>query len=89
MRPSGNQEAVFNQFEKAGFNILQKRDITSNILSALSKMTEGRKKAIQETVPGFIQKVFESYAGVEGSKVYDSFQDGSLVYLSAALSKIN
>ena len=89
LRPSENQETVFNQFEKVGFNLLQKRDITTNILSALSQMTKSRKKAIRETVPGFVHKVFESYAGVEGSKVYDSFQDGSLVYLSAALSKIN
>ncbi|MBL7012802.1 MAG: class I SAM-dependent methyltransferase [Candidatus Marinimicrobia bacterium] len=87
LRPSDGQDDVFNQFEKAGFSLLQKCDITSNILSALSQMTESRKKAIRETVPRFIQNVFESYAGVEGSKVYDSFQDGSLVYLSAALSK--
>jgi len=87
LRPPDNINDTYSRFEKAGFNIVQKRDITKNILSALSKMTASRKKAIRERVPGLFQKVFESYAGVEGSKVYDSFEDGSLVYISAALIK--
>jgi hypothetical protein len=52
-------------------------------------MSDERRAGIKENVPKFIRKVFESYAGVKGSKVHDSFKNGTLTYWSAALHKSN
>ena len=67
--------------------VLKKNDITDNVIRALEKMSQFRKKAIHKKVPWVIQDVFESYAGVQGSKTYLSFVDRSLVYISAVLQK--
>jgi recombinational DNA repair protein (RecF pathway) len=66
---------------------LEKKDITGNVILALEKMSDFRKKAIKAKVPRIIQDIFESYAGVKGSKTYESFADGSLAYLSAVFQK--
>jgi hypothetical protein len=65
--------------------LIQINNITDNIIIALEKMSDGRRSGIKENVPKFIRKVFESYAGVKGSHVHDSFINGDLIYLSAAL----
>ena len=51
------------------------------------KESDGRRAGIKENVPKFIRKIFESYAGVKGSKVHDSFINGALIYLSAIMQK--
>jgi hypothetical protein len=68
---------------------IQINNITDNIIIALEKMSDGRRAGIKENVPKFIRKVFESYAGVKGSKMYDSFINGDLIYLCATLKKVN
>ena len=85
LRPINILENLNNQFFKSGLELIQKTDITNNIIIALEKMSESRKASIREKVPKLIRKVFESYAGVKGSHVHDSFINGDLIYLSAAL----
>jgi len=66
---------------------IQINNITDNIIIALEKMSAGRKSAIKSRVPRLVRNIFESYAGVEGSRVHDSFISGDLIYLSAAMQK--
>lgn len=74
-----------SQFQNSGLTLIQKNNITENIISALVKMSATRKSAIEKKVPFFIRRTFESYAGVEGSRVHKAFRNGALVYLSAVL----
>ncbi|MBL51818.1 MAG: SAM-dependent methyltransferase [Candidatus Marinimicrobia bacterium] len=74
-----------SQFKNSGLVLVQKNNITENILSALVKMSTARKSAIKKRVPFLIRRTFESYAGVEGSRVHKAFRNGALVYLSAVL----
>ena len=87
LRPAEKLDLLNNQFNISGLELLEKKDITGNVILALEKMSDFRKKAIREKVPRIIQEVFESYAGVKGSKTYESFSDGSLAYLSAVFQK--
>ena len=82
------QSKVFKlniQFSRSGLDLIQKENITDNIIIALEKMSESRKASIRGEVPKLIRKVFESYAGVKGSSVHNSFLNGNLIYLSAML----
>ena len=88
LRAGKDRELISNQFQNSGLEIVQEKDITKNIIIALDKMSKKRKSAIQEKVPFPIRKIFESYAGVKGSKIHNSFINGNLLYLSAALKKL-
>ena len=87
LRPINILEKLNTQFAESGMALIQINNITDNIIIALEKMSDGRRAGIKENVPKFIRKVFESYAGVKGSKVHDSFINGSLIYLSAIMQK--
>ena len=85
LRPSNIIEELNIQFSRSGLDLIQKNNITDNIIIALEKMSESRKASIRGEVPKLIRKVFESYAGVKGSSVHNSFLNGNLIYLSAML----
>ena len=87
LRAAEKLDLMNNQLDNSGLDLLKKNDITDNVILALEKMSDIRKKAISKKVPWVIQDVFESYAGVQGSKTYESFVDRSLVYISAMLQK--
>lgn len=75
------------QFNNSGLQLVNLNDISVNVLSALKKMSVKRKALIKQRIPFFLRSVFESYAGVEGSKINELFQNGDLIYLSALLQK--
>ena len=87
LRETSALEDLFVLFNNSGLRIIQHQDITKNIIEALIKMSTERKNAIQKSVPGFFRKAFESYAGVKGSKIHNSFKNGTLSYVSACLEK--
>ena len=67
---------------------IREKDITSFVINALKKMSKERKEKIKKHVPRPIQPVFMSYAGIQGSEVYNSFIQNRLVYKSATFKKI-
>ena len=87
LREASALDVLFDQFNNSGLKIIQHQDITKNIIGALTRMSTERKNVIQDSVPRFLQKAFESYTGVKLSKIHDSFINGTLTYLSACLQK--
>ena len=87
LRPENSREKTNFHFSNSGLELINKNEITENIIVALEKMSAGRKSAIKSRVPRLVRNIFESYAGVEGSRVHDSFINGALIYLSAAMQK--
>ena len=87
LRPGNSREKTNAHFASSGLQLINKNEITENIIVALEKMSAGRKSAIRSRVPRLVRNIFESYAGVEGSRVHDSFINGGLIYLSAAMQK--
>ena len=86
-RPSEEIESLLSKFEPAGFIKENYKDITPNIVSALKRLSKYRKNEIHNKLPGFLHNILEAFAGVEGSKVFTSFKDGSLTYISASFRK--
>ena len=73
---------TFNGWKRSSFKKIIYTDITPNIIQALELMSEKRKKEIALAIPRIFRKVVESFAGVSGSKVYNSFNERYFSYIS-------
>ena len=87
LRETSAVNELLTQFKISGLQLIENQDITENIIEALNRMSTERKETINHSVPRILKRTFESYAGVKGSKMYDSFSNGTLRYLSACLQK--
>ena len=67
-------------FLDTGFEIVSKRDITKEVLDALDDINDSKVKGISENVPVGMKKSFETFAGVQGTPVYEAFKSGNLHY---------
>ena len=83
LRRSYLLDSMFKKFDSANFKTVKKEDITQNILQASDLMSDQRKKMIAKNYPSFLHSIFESFAAVKGSKVYNSFSEGYLKYVLA------
>ena len=57
------------------------------LAKGLEKDTIRRKELIHKKVPGMLRKSFESFAGTEGTKRFESFTNGKFEYWSFVLAK--
>jgi ubiquinone/menaquinone biosynthesis C-methylase UbiE len=71
----------------AGFQIKNKTDITSHVLSALKRSSERYRKLVHGLTPKILHPLMESFAAVEGSGVYNSFVNRERIYFSYCLMK--
>jgi ubiquinone/menaquinone biosynthesis C-methylase UbiE len=69
------------------FQIASKTDITLHVLRALRRTTERIGKLVRRLSPKILHRTMESFAGMEGSAIYNSFVSGERVYLSYQLVK--
>ena len=73
-------EKLHDIFLDSGFQIVSNREITSEILAALDEINESKVQGIRESVPRTMRKSFETFAGVQGTPVYEAFKAGNLHY---------
>ena len=66
-----------------GLSLISHKSISSNIIAASAAMSKDRKTSINKLNVGWLKSILESFAAVEGSKVYKSFREGYLHYVSA------
>ena len=66
--------------QKTGFEIVSKKEITKEVLEALDDINDSKVKGISESVPMGMKKSFETFAGVQGTPVYEAFKSGNLHY---------
>ncbi len=77
-------EEMLEAINSNGFKLMEKKDITPNIIEASIRMTHIRKEAINKLQVGnWFKNVLESFAATDGSKVHQSFKDGYMQYYSA------
>ena len=77
-------EEMLGAINTNGFRIIEKKDITPNIIEASIKMTDARKEVIKNLkVESWFKKILESFSATDGSKVHQSFKDGYMKYYSA------
>ena len=79
-RDKETMEKLHAIFLDAGFEIVSKKDVTKEVLDALDDINDSKVKGISESVPMGMRKSFETFAGVQGTPVYEAFKAGSLYY---------
>ena len=86
-RPANEIGLLLEKFEPVGFKKRGYNDITQNVIEALKRLSKYRKDKIHSKLPGFLHSILEAFAGVEGSKVFTSFENKTLTYISACFEK--
>jgi ubiquinone/menaquinone biosynthesis C-methylase UbiE len=87
MRPEGAIEAARRQFADAGFALVSEGEITRNVLRSLDLVSTARLARIRRGVPRFLQPALADFAGVAGTRVYESLRTGEVRYLSCTLQR--
>lgn len=71
----------------SGMVLIKEEDITSNVIKALDLDNERRVKLMGKLVPRILRKAAEEFAGIKGSKLYDTFVTRERIYLNYVLQK--
>jgi ubiquinone/menaquinone biosynthesis C-methylase UbiE len=79
-RDKPTMEKLHEIFLDSEFQIMSKREITPEVLVALDEINESKLQGIRESVPRTMRKSFETFAGVQGTPVYEAFKAGNLHY---------
>lgn len=72
---------------QAGLEIVRKVDITPRVLAALDTYNDAKLALIQQQMHWWMRKLFQNFAAVKGSPLYESFKDHSMVYHHYLLRK--
>ena len=86
-RDEENMKKTENIFTNSGFSIVSKKEITQEVIQALDMINDTKKERISKLVPRIIRRSFETFAGVQGTPVYESFKSGKLRYYRYQLIK--
>jgi ubiquinone/menaquinone biosynthesis C-methylase UbiE len=78
---------VRQRLADTGFETRRETEITSNVLAALEAMSEQRSEMIRRLMPRVLVRPVSNFAGVRGSRVYESLRSGATEYRSAVLQK--
>lgn len=86
-RASQVSAQVESQLTQSGLEVVRKVDITPQVLSALDTYNDAKLLLIQQQMYWWMRKLFQNFAAVKGSPIYESFQDQSMVYYHYLLRK--
>ena len=75
------------ELTNSGFSIVSIKEITQEVIQALDMINDTKKERISKLVPRTIRRSFETFAGVQGTPVYESFKSGKLRYYRYQLIK--
>jgi ubiquinone/menaquinone biosynthesis C-methylase UbiE len=87
MRGPNDIENTCKQFEDAGLNVIARTDITPNVVNGLDHVTERKQSTINRHVPRFLRHYFADFAGIPGTRVYESLRNGNVGYWCCAMQK--
>ncbi len=69
----------------SGFHIERDKDITDNVLRAMELDHDWKQKKIQRILPFGLAGLFEQFAGLKDTRIYNTFRDRDLTYRSFVL----
>lgn len=87
MIKDGEKDQVEEELKSTGFEILNRKNITVNVVKALDLDHARRNKLIQSLVPKFLQGGFQEFAGAKGTQRYEAFASGEMQYWIYLLQK--
>ena len=86
-RPHAAMAEMATLLTSVGFDLLVEREITSNVLMALDRESARKENLIELHSPKVLKNILSEFAAIRGSKIYNCFKDGSLLYKSFQLQK--
>ena len=86
-REESRMAEVHEIFLDSGFGIVKHSEVTAEVLKALDEVSDDKQARIKNGTSLAIRRSFETFAGVRGTPVYESFQNGSLGYHRYLLTK--
>lgn len=76
-----------HQLTHADLELVRMVDITPHVLAALDTYNDAKLALIEQQIHWWMRKLFENFAAVKGSPIYESFRDGQMVYHHYLLRK--
>ena len=67
----------------------QEENISKNVIAAIEAENPAKVKRIEELIPKRWQKLFSDFAGVVGSRFYNTLKNGTRVYYRFVLQKVS
>jgi ubiquinone/menaquinone biosynthesis C-methylase UbiE len=86
-RDEDSMQKTRESFDATEFKIIKNSDITQEVIAALDDISDDKQSRIQKGTGRVIRRSFETFAGVRGTPVYESFQNGTLRYYHYILRK--
>jgi SAM-dependent methyltransferase len=87
MIKQGEDNIVESRLANAGFELVKKKNITTNVVKSLDLDHDRRDKLIQSLIPNFLKGGFREFAGAKGTERYNSFASGKMQYWIYLLEK--
>jgi ubiquinone/menaquinone biosynthesis C-methylase UbiE len=87
LRAAEDRDRLHSQVLETGMTVLEKQDVTPNVLEAWRRHSEPKLALIQRAVNKRLVATFRQFAAIEGSDVFEGFRDGALVYHRYTLRK--
>lgn len=87
-RKSDEWEQVQEELREAGFTMIRKEDITSNVVRALDEDSARRETLIEEITPRILNNVAREFAGTKRTGLYRSFANSERLYYAMVLQKL-
>jgi SAM-dependent methyltransferase len=82
------QQEPLAAFAESGFRVIERRDITPNVLASLDRTSGLREELVDSLeLPERFRPFMMSWAGVRGFASYDGLASGSYKYLKYRLAR--
>ncbi|MBA4056504.1 MAG: class I SAM-dependent methyltransferase, partial [Marivirga sp.] len=82
-----NMNTLKSQLRGTGMELLGEENITTNVIRSIEAEDESKKERIRTLIPQKWQKLFSEFAGVVGSRFYETLKDGTRLYYRFELRK--
>lgn len=76
------------ELEAAGLRLLERLDITANVLNALRR-DSARREAIVASMPAALREQYSDWSGVVGYRAFRRFETGETQYFSHLLERVS
>lgn len=86
-RPAAKIDEALEDLRKAGFQTLHQQRINDQVVAALKIDRARRVELIEQFLPRLLRRAGFEFAGIPGTKIYNSLERGTRTYLSLALVK--
>jgi ubiquinone/menaquinone biosynthesis C-methylase UbiE len=87
IRTEEENEQLRERFKKAGLKVIKEENIIKNVVKALDLDSDRRCQLIKKKMPKMFHGFAEEFSSTKGSKRYEEFSDGTMIYMQYVLQK--